>query len=393
MLMFAYVAVEVKTVYQEFNKRIPGINMDNGYYQMHEYQAPAWAQHLNHIPSHIVKLTSLNTPIHRWSLPGVPDGFQVFIKRDDLTGAELSGSKVRILQFLFAEALRNNARHVVTGGCLQSNHCRAVALTCRQLGLTPHIVVARVSKKEELGAKGNALLYRLAGSHLYLSPTCSYEAFSQRLRSLAGYISDKYREPCYCIPLGGASSPGMFAFISLFQELIEQGLFDNFDDIVVSIATGCTAAGIAVGNYLTGSKLRIHAVSIALSKEELTKRIDQMLSDIGLTLGANDIMDIIDDYIGEGYGTATEGLLETITNVSANTGILLDPYYTGKGTQGLLEELKKTPLRFQGKRILFIHTGGIFGLFNGEMDRVMNLPGNHAYYINEWPEKDVPLVQ
>ncbi|XP_052268732.1 uncharacterized protein LOC127870115 [Dreissena polymorpha] len=127
-------------------KMIPGINMDNGYYQMHEYQAPAWAQHLNHIPSHIVKLTSLNTPIHRWSLPGVPDGFQVFIKRDDLTGAELSGSKVRILQFLFAEALRNNARHVVTGGCLQSNHCRAVALTCRQLGLTPHIVVARVSK-------------------------------------------------------------------------------------------------------------------------------------------------------------------------------------------------------------------------------------------------------
>ncbi|KAH3794830.1 uncharacterized protein LOC127838500 isoform X3 [Dreissena polymorpha] len=367
--------------------------MDNGYYQMHEYKAPAWAQHLNHIPSHIVKLTSLNTPIHRWSLPGVPDGFQVFIKRDDLTGVELSGSKVRILQFLFAEALRHNARHVVTGGCLQSNHCRAVALTCRQLGLTPHIVVARVSKKEELGAKGNALLYRLAGSHLYMSPTCSYEAFSQRLRSLAGYISDKYREPCYCIPLGGASSPGMFAFITLFQELIEQGLFDNFDDIVVSIATGCTAAGIAVGNYLTGSKLRIHAVSIALSKEELTKRIDRMLSDIELTLGANDIMDIIDDYIGEGYGTATEGLLETITNVSANTGILLDPYYTGKGTQGLLEELKKTPSRFQGKRILFIHTGGIFGLFNGEMDRVMNLPGNHAYYINEWPEKDIPLVQ
>ncbi|KAH3794831.1 hypothetical protein DPMN_148369 [Dreissena polymorpha] len=185
----------------------------------------------------------------------------------------------------------------------------------------------------------------------------------------------------------------MFAFITLFQELIEQGLFDNFDDIVVSIATGCTAAGIAVGNYLTGSKLRIHAVSIALSKEELTKRIDRMLSDIELTLGANDIMDIIDDYIGEGYGTATEGLLETITNVSANTGILLDPYYTGKGTQGLLEELKKTPSRFQGKRILFIHTGGIFGLFNGEMDRVMNLPGNHAYYINEWPEKDIPLVQ
>ncbi|XP_052275020.1 uncharacterized protein LOC127874610 [Dreissena polymorpha] len=326
-------------------------------------------------------------------MPGVPEGFQVFIKRDDLTGTELSGNKVRMLQILFAEALKQGARHVVTGGGPQSGHCRAVALTCRQLGLTPHVVVYGVSKKAELGAKGNTLLYRMAGSELYLSPPCSYGAFKQRVCSMAGYISAKYQEPCYCIPVGGATASGMFAFISLFQELIDQGLYENFDDIVVTIATGGTAAGIAIGNYLTGSKLRIHAVSIFLSKEKLTPYVDRMLSDIGLSVGTDDIMDIVEGYIGEGYGTASDELLETITNVSASTGILLDPCYTGKCAQGLLEELKKNPTRFQGKRILFIHTGGIFGLFNGEMDRVVNLPGNHANNINEWPERDIPLDQ
>ncbi|KAH3850846.1 hypothetical protein DPMN_093321 [Dreissena polymorpha] len=344
-----------------------------------------------------LKLTTLNTPIHRWSLPGVPEGFQVFIKRDDLTGTELSGNKVRMLQILFAEALRQGARHVVTGGGPQSGHCRAVALTCRQLGLTPHVVVDGVSKKEELGAKGNTLLSRMAGSELYLSPPCSYGAFKQRVCSMAGYISAKYQEPCYCIPVGGATASGMFAFISLFQELIGQGLHENFDDIVVTIATGGTAAGIAVAFGIRG-----------LIHEKLTPFVDRMLSDIGLSVGTDDIMDIVEGYIGEGYGTASDELLcnghvtgyppymkhkETITNVSASTGILLDPYYTGKCAQGLLEELKKNPTRFQGKRILFIHTGGIFRLFKGDMDRVVNLPGNQANNINEWPESNIPLVQ
>ena len=31
---------------------------------------------------------------------------------------------------------------------------------------------------------------------------------------------------------------------------------DNFDDIVMAVASGGTATGIAIANYLTGSKLK-----------------------------------------------------------------------------------------------------------------------------------------
>lgn len=36
----------------------------------------------------------LPTPVHRFQAPGLPEGVQLWIKRDDLTGMQLSGNKV-----------------------------------------------------------------------------------------------------------------------------------------------------------------------------------------------------------------------------------------------------------------------------------------------------------
>jgi hypothetical protein len=61
------------------------------------YQPPHWASHLAHQPQHRIGLGMLPTPIHAWPLPGVPEGVQTYIKRDDLTGMQLSGNKARAL--------------------------------------------------------------------------------------------------------------------------------------------------------------------------------------------------------------------------------------------------------------------------------------------------------
>ncbi len=34
------------------------------------------------------------TPVHEWNLSGVPEGFQIFVKREDLAGSTLTGNKV-----------------------------------------------------------------------------------------------------------------------------------------------------------------------------------------------------------------------------------------------------------------------------------------------------------
>src|SRR5678816_1972820 len=77
-----------------------------------------------------------NTPTRgHWLRYGEQLGTKIWIKRDDHTGSELSGNKVRKLEYLMAEALQQQATHVVTCGGEQSNHARATAMAAAQLGL------------------------------------------------------------------------------------------------------------------------------------------------------------------------------------------------------------------------------------------------------------------
>ena len=41
-----------------------------------------------------IQLANPNTPIQEWNIPGIPKGFSLSIKREDMTGSTLSGSKV-----------------------------------------------------------------------------------------------------------------------------------------------------------------------------------------------------------------------------------------------------------------------------------------------------------
>jgi D-cysteine desulfhydrase len=80
-----------------------------------------------------------------------------------------------------------------------------------------------------------------------------------------------------------------------------------------------------------------------------------------LSLFAKDI-EGLDGFVGRGYGLSTKAELEFLRKIAATEGVLLDPVYTGKAFYGLYQSVLKDKLRF-GKRILFIHTGGGFGLF------------------------------
>ena len=53
--------------------------------------------------------------------------------------------------------------------------------------------------------------------------------------------------------------------------------------------------------------------------------------------------------------------LDTLIRLARCEGIVLDPVYTGKAMHGLVQEIGKG--RFAGmKDLLFLHSGGLFGL-------------------------------
>lgn len=63
-------------------------------------------------------------------------------------------------------------------------------------------------------------------------------------------------------------------------------------------------------------------------------------------------------------------MFDCIKQVAALEGILLDPVYTGKAFFGMMEDIKKGQFsHLQGDDIVFVHTGGLFGLF-AQQDRL-----------------------
>ena len=67
------------------------------------------------------------------------------LQRDDLSGMQLSGNKVRKLEFLMADAVKQGADCIVTIGGIQSNHCRATAVAAKYLNLDCYLIL-RTSK-------------------------------------------------------------------------------------------------------------------------------------------------------------------------------------------------------------------------------------------------------
>ncbi|XP_025079618.1 LOW QUALITY PROTEIN: bifunctional D-cysteine desulfhydrase/1-aminocyclopropane-1-carboxylate deaminase, mitochondrial-like [Pomacea canaliculata] len=357
------------------------------------YDPPDWANNLAGVPKRKIQLAHPNTPIHRWALPGLPEGFSVFIKRDDMTGSTLSGNKVRKLEFLLADALDKGCSHVITCGSVQSNHCRAVAVAARQIGLTPHLFLRSAAEDVcSLGCEGNVLVDRMSAADIYLIPKMSPYLTHQKPRMEKLAEESKARgENSYLIPVGGSDHVGLFGYINVVDELQKQNVMEDFDDVVFACGSGGTASGLSIGNYLSGSNLKVHGVAVSDNAKYFHEHCNEMMQEIGLkNLSSEDLLDIIEGHKGLGYGVSSEEELNFISQVAGSTGIFLDPTYTGKAALGMVKEIKRNPSRFKGNRILFLHTGGVFELFDGRMSAVLQKKEERQVTIRMWPDVNGP---
>jgi len=177
---------------------------------------------LSQIPRERYVLGTLPTPVHRWELPGLPESVEVWIKRDDLTGMQLSGNKVRKLEFLLAEAKSNGHDCVVTIGGIQSNHCRATAVAARYLGMDCHVILrnSRAEADSDPRLIGNLLVERLVGAHIHQVTKEEYaragsEALTEQLRAR---LEAEGRRP-YVIPVGGSNPLGCWGYLEAVREM------------------------------------------------------------------------------------------------------------------------------------------------------------------------------
>lgn len=337
------------------------------------YVAPSWissAVTQSAIPCTRLNLGRFPTPYHSFAIPGL-EGLELdcFIKRDDLSSFDLSGNKVRKLEFLLADCLEKGHDSVVTIGGLQSNHARATAVASSQLGLEPHLILRTNAEPHDIGFEGNLLLDRLVGSHIYTVKPATYATIGSLAltEQLAHKLRESGRNP-YVIPVGGSNSLGAFGYIDAVHEMIEQGIV--FDHIVFACGSGGTATGIALAIRLAGLKESIvHAVGVCDSPEYFYAHIRDACAELGVDYeSVGDPTEWLHIHSGNGIGYArsTSEELEFIANLSRSTGVVLDPVYSGKALYYFVHKVvrENRDMFRPGQKVLFVHTGGVLGMYD-----------------------------
>ena len=312
-----------------------------------------------------LQLTNGNTPLVPLNkiFANSPD-YRVWMKRDDFTGVELSGNKVRKLDFLIAEAIDSGANHIITCGGIQSNHCRTAAYMARKKDLKCTLFL-RGQPDDNLS--GNLLLNLLAGVQIEYVTTEQYINIDQMMNEYAREIGGK-NEQCYVIPEGGSNATGAWGYVSCFSEIIDQikKYHLHFDAIVVATGSGGTHAGLLIGKSMFSSDIDILSINVCDNSDFFVSKIKNIIRDfedkynMAINIERDDIQ-VIDGFVGDGYGQLNSDVSQLINQFAAKEGIVLDPVYSAKAFYGLKTMLEQGSLEYQN--ILFIHTGGIFGLF------------------------------
>ncbi|MBF4695716.1 D-cysteine desulfhydrase family protein [Fusibacter ferrireducens] len=307
------------------------------------------------MPTPIQKLSHISQLLHK----------NVYIKRDDYTGNEWSGNKIRKLEYALNEAIQQGATTVITCGGLQSNHARATTAVANHLGLKTHLVL-RGAKQEH--PQGNLLLNEIMGAQIsYLEP----EIFNRDYLNYMEQLKTDYAQKgiqAYIIPIGASNGIGNFGYYNCFQEIKaqEEDLSIQFDTIVTTVGSGGTYGGLFLGNLLENYPKKIVGFNISSTpdyfKSEITEIVKASLAIMNCeaTFNTEDIQ-IIGGYEGIGYALTQPFELEFIKKIASLEGLILDPVYTGKAFRGLYNEIEKGTFD-NSQNILFIHTGGLSGL-------------------------------
>jgi D-cysteine desulfhydrase len=323
---------------------------------------------LVHAPTPIVKPRALDAML----------GVDLWIKRDDASGGAEAGNKIRKLEFLLAHALAEGADTVLTCGGIQSNHARATALACAQLGLGCMLFLRvaggatgpeRAAPRDALPRSGNVLLDRLAGAEVRLVSHEDYAERSAMMTAAAARLARAGKKP-YVIPEGGSNGLGALGYVKAMREVSEQlalGLGGGpapFQEIVHACGSGGTAAGVVLGAALHGVGAHVRAVAVCDDAAYFTKVIDRIVAEArghDGALGAAARLTVDEAARGPAYAVMDAAQLRFVVDVARASGVVLDPVYTGKAMWGLAKAVARGEIA-RGARVLFLHTGGLPGL-------------------------------
>ncbi len=301
-------------------------------------------------------------------------------KRDDLTMPLFGGSKARKLDFLLATPPWRDAERWISVGAVGSGHLVACTEAARLLGrkLDAHLFWEPLSA----GVLDNLAFIASGSTQL----TFHGSRVGLALRNPAVLLSLQSRG-IPIIPPGGTVPVGMVGLVRAGVELAAQvraGVLPEPQRVYVSLGSGGTAVGLALGLALGGLKTTVHAVAAVERALASRTRLRSLMADLQHYLAENGLAiaaeiepnAVILDYaqVGAGYGKASRSSLDAVTALRSE-GIELEPLYTGKAMAALLRDAEKA--RREGRsigRVLFWNTVRRAGPLPAQDDWRQKLP-------------------
>lgn len=278
----------------------------------------------------------------------------LYIKRDDLLPFSFGGNKARKAMYFLDEIKRTNSDCIITYGSNSSNHCRIIA----NLAASLKVKCIIISPEEDDESTFNLQMLNYFGADII---RCAISNVSKTIEDTVVAMKCQGYTP-YFIMGGGHGNLGTQAYVDCFSEIMNYESDHNiqFDYIFHASGTGTTQAGFVCGKLLNNRNTKIIGVSIARRNPKgkliVIDSVNEYMTSVGFTDDYSGQVELIDDYVLDGYGKYNTEIDQTIQNVLTDYGIPLNRTYTGKAFWGMEKYLEKESI--ENKNILFVHTGG-----------------------------------
>jgi D-cysteine desulfhydrase len=239
-----------------------------------------------------------------------------------------------------------------------------VAAVAARLGLR---AVLALNGEPPAEYDGNLLLDRMLGADVQYCSRAEWARIDEVLEDLAARERARGRVP-YVIPESGATVVGALGYLACGQELAAQVRHGapDFDTVLITAFSGGSQAGLLMARQLAGLRADIVSVPIAWEasrvRDYVVDVIDRARRRYGLPVDRPREVRILDGYQGAGRAEIRREDFEMVLRLARLEGLIFDPVYTAKAFGGVLDTLKRDPKAF-GRRVCFVHTGGVFSVF------------------------------
>ncbi len=274
------------------------------------------------------------------------------LKRDDLYPITGGGNKARKLARIFRQSLPNDCDSIITNGSTQSNHTRVCAVMAAEQGLDAHLVL-HGAEDETASPEGNLLIALMAGAKTYVVEPSE---IGPAIDKIFHELKEAGKAP-FIIPGGAHCLQGALAYADAVDEID-----DLPDKIVLASGTGATQAGILAGLDRRKANTKVIGVSVARRNPRGRDVVLESYREAKAYLGLDSFPErevVFDDrWTYGGYAKTDDSLLHTICDIARQSGLILDPTYTGKAFAAMLMMIELGEIT-RSESVLFWHTGGL----------------------------------